>query len=282
MVEPSVAVAIPAHNAEATVAKAVRSALEQDPAPAEVVVGDDGSTDGTAEAAERAGARVLRLPKANANVARNAAARATEAEVLFFLDADDWFAPGKIAAHLAAHAERRPSLVFDPAVRVTPEGRSLGLSGPALGGPIGWRQVCGRTHWYGGSTASVTREVFESVGGYREELASQQDLDFWIRVLHRRGPGWVLDRPFTFWLCHAGSLSRNPKRVLENLDALLSGLDFLPRADAARLRSHVLFNAADNLPLGQAVPLLLRAADRIYDPRFAKALVRSLLRTVRR
>jgi len=282
MVERSVAVAIPAHNAEGTIAKAVRSALEQDPAPVEVVVGDDGSTDGTASVAEREGARVLRLPKANANVARNAAARATAADVLFFLDADDWFAPGKIAAHLRTHGERGPSLVFDPAVRVTPDGRRLGLSGPALGGPIGWKHVCGRTFWYGGSTASVTREVFESVGGYREELASQQDLDFWIRVLHRRGPGWVLDQPYTFWLCHPGSLSRNPRRVVENLDALLRGMDFLPRADAARLRSHVLFNAADNLPLWRAVPLLLRAADRMYDPRFAKALVRSLLRTLRR
>ncbi|MCA1947646.1 MAG: glycosyltransferase, partial [Armatimonadetes bacterium] len=54
MVERSVAVAIPAHNAEGTIAKAVRSALEQDPAPVEVVVGDDGSTDGTASVAERA------------------------------------------------------------------------------------------------------------------------------------------------------------------------------------------------------------------------------------
>ncbi len=281
MAEPSAAVAIPANNAEATVAKAVRSALEQDPPPDEVVVGDDGSTDGTAAEAERAGARVLRLPKANANVARNTEARATSADVLFFLDADDWFAPGKIAAHLRVHAEREPSLVFDPAVRITPEGRRIGLSGPALGGPILWRHVCGRTHWYGGSTASVVRDTFEAVGGFREELPSQQDLDFWIRVLFHRGPGWVLDQPYTFWLCHPGSLSRNPRRVVENLHLLLQGLQFLPRADAARLRSHVLFSAADNLPLWKAVPLLVRALDRAYDPRFAKALVRSCLRTLR-
>lgn len=282
MAEPSVAVVLPAHNAEATIARAVRSAWEQQPSPQEVVVGDDGSTDDTAGEAERAGARVLRLAKANANFARNAAARATRAGVLFFLDADDWFAPGKIAAHLAVHAERRPSLVFDPARRVNPDGKDLGLSGPALGGPIGWRQVCGRTYWYGGSTASVRRDAFETVGGYREELASQQDLDFWIRVLHRCGDGWVLRSSHTFWLCHPGSLSRNPQRVLENLDVLLRGLAFLPRAEAARLRSHVLFNAADNLPLRRSLPLLVRTLDRAYDPRFAKALFRSLLRTMRR
>jgi glycosyltransferase involved in cell wall biosynthesis len=224
----------------------------------------------------------LSLPKANANVARNAAARASGAEVLFFLDADDWFAPGKLAAHLEAHATRRPSLVFDPATRVTPNGKNLGLSGPALGGPIGWRQVCGRTFWYGGSSASVRRETFEEVGGYCEELASQQDLDFWIRVLHRCGDGWVLERSYTYWLSHPGSLSRNPRTVLENLDRLLQGLEFLPRADAARLRSHVLFNAADNLPLARSLPLLARALGRAYDPRFAKALVRSLLRTLGR
>ncbi|MCX7799098.1 MAG: glycosyltransferase family 2 protein [Fimbriimonadales bacterium] len=281
MADLTAAVVLPAHNAEGTIARAVRSAWEQEPRPQEVVVGDDGSTDGTAREAERAGARVLRLPKANANVARNAAARATRADVLFFLDADDWFAPGKVAAHLSVHGQRRPSIVFDPAARVTPEGKRLGLSGPALGGPIGWRQVCGRTYWYGGSTASVRRETFEAVGGFREELSSQQDLDFWIRVLHRCGEGWVLPSQHTFWLCHPGSLSHNPHGVLENLERLLRGLEFLPRSDAARLRSHVLFNAADNLPLGSALPLLARALDRAYDPRFAKALFRSLRRTFR-
>ncbi|MEA2293682.1 MAG: hypothetical protein QOE86_1321, partial [Solirubrobacteraceae bacterium] len=56
-----VSVVVPAHDSAGTVARAVRSALEQVPAaPSEVIVVDDASADGTAEAAEAAGARVVR------------------------------------------------------------------------------------------------------------------------------------------------------------------------------------------------------------------------------
>jgi len=91
-----VSVIIPCRNGERIVGDAVRSALEQSEPPAEVFVVDDASTDATAEAARRAGARVLRTEtRRNAGGARNIGIEAAAGDVYAFLDADviaprDW------------------------------------------------------------------------------------------------------------------------------------------------------------------------------------------------
>jgi len=91
-------VIIPCRNAERTVADAVRSALAQTEPPLEVLVVDDASTDGSAEAARRAGARVLvHATRRNAGGARNAGIEATSGELLAFLDADAVAAPDWLA-----------------------------------------------------------------------------------------------------------------------------------------------------------------------------------------
>ena len=96
-------VIIPCRNAEATVRDAVASALAQTEPPADVVVVDDASTDGSASAAREAGARVVRnASRRNAGGARNAGLDATEGDFAAFLDADavappDWLARARRA-----------------------------------------------------------------------------------------------------------------------------------------------------------------------------------------
>jgi glycosyltransferase involved in cell wall biosynthesis len=82
-------VIIPCRNAERTVADAVASVLAQSEPPAEVVVIDDASTDGSARAAEAAGARVVvNAARRNAGGARNVGIEATDGDGIAFLDAD--------------------------------------------------------------------------------------------------------------------------------------------------------------------------------------------------
>ncbi len=89
-------VVIPCRNAARTVADAVRSAFDQTEPPLEVVVVDDASEDGSAEAAGRAGARVVRnARRRNAGGARNAGMELAKGDTFAFLDADaiaprDW------------------------------------------------------------------------------------------------------------------------------------------------------------------------------------------------
>jgi succinoglycan biosynthesis protein ExoU len=101
-----VAVIIAARNAEATIDRAVRSALV-DPAVGEVVVVDDGSTDQTAAVARRADdgsgrLQVLHLPRnLGPSAARNRAIHASSAPYLTVLDADDYCLPGRMAGQVA-------------------------------------------------------------------------------------------------------------------------------------------------------------------------------------
>ena len=104
---PLASVLVSCYNYAAYVADAVDSALGPTAAPVEVIVVDDGSTDGSAEVVrQRVGAdpRVRLIEQANAGqaAAMNAAVEAARGEVLCFLDADDRFEPGKVEAVVEA------------------------------------------------------------------------------------------------------------------------------------------------------------------------------------
>ena len=108
---PLVSVLVSCYNYEPYVVAAVESALAQTWTPVEVVVVDDGSTDGSAERVRQrfgADARVRLLSQANAGqaAAMNAAVAAARGEVLCFLDADDLFEPDKCARVVAALREQ--------------------------------------------------------------------------------------------------------------------------------------------------------------------------------
>ena len=123
---------------------------------------------------------------------------------------------------------------------------------------------------------SVTRANLDAINGWREELPSQQDIDLWIRLAQHHGPGFVMSQSLTYYLQTVGSLSKTPKTVEKNLGILLDGLPFLSHSEKRDLWSHVVFTAADNLPFSRAWPYLKTAKDRIFDPRFAKSVLRSL------
>ncbi len=99
-----ISVVVPAWNAQATLAETLASIAAQTLAPGEVVVADDGSEDATTAVASAAGARVVRLAHAGAPAATNEGVAACRGELIAFLDSDDLWTPGKIAAQTAALA----------------------------------------------------------------------------------------------------------------------------------------------------------------------------------
>lgn len=85
-----ISVIIPAHNAAHTLPDCLAALQQQTavPTPYEIIVIDDGSSDGTGDLAAAAGARVIRQPKSGPAAARNAGIRAAQGEITCFTDAD--------------------------------------------------------------------------------------------------------------------------------------------------------------------------------------------------
>ena len=96
---------VPAHNEELELPgslTAIRSAAENAGRPFEIIVVDDSSTDRTSLIARQHGAHVISIRKRHIAAARNAGARASRGDILFFIDADTRIAAGHIAAAIAA------------------------------------------------------------------------------------------------------------------------------------------------------------------------------------
>jgi glycosyltransferase involved in cell wall biosynthesis len=210
---PAASVVIPAYNAAWCVGKAVDSVLAQRGCDFEVIVVDDGSTDDTAAVLARFGdaIRVVRQRNQGLSAARNAGIRAARGEFVAFLDADDWWLPGKLAPQLAL-LRGRPEVGFcSCAARVEdPEGRLLNLwPAPRWQGPF-------LVHLFGsaadvagsGSAVVARRTLFDRVGGFDESLRSLEDIDMWMRLAAVADYA-CLDEPLVVILKRPGSMSRN-------------------------------------------------------------------------
>ena len=103
---PLVSVVVPVFNGERFLAAALESALEQTHDPVEVIVVDDGSTDGSAEIAAGFPVTLIRQENRGVAAARNAGAEAATGELLAFLDQDDLWHPDKVAKQAEALAAR--------------------------------------------------------------------------------------------------------------------------------------------------------------------------------
>ncbi|HXV65552.1 MAG TPA: glycosyltransferase family 2 protein, partial [Vicinamibacteria bacterium] len=97
---------IPTHNRGDALARAVTSIQAQTVAPAEIIVVDDGSTDGSAERirTEFPRVRVVRQSNLGVSAARNAGIRSSNGELVAFLDSDDEWLPRKLERQLDALA----------------------------------------------------------------------------------------------------------------------------------------------------------------------------------
>jgi len=109
MKEASISVIIPTYNAERYLPDAIDSVLAQTCPAGEIIVVDDGSSDGTPRVAERYGSRVRWLPQENqgSGAARNRGIEASRGELLAFLDADDLWVRDKLTWQVEALASSR-------------------------------------------------------------------------------------------------------------------------------------------------------------------------------
>ena len=173
-------------DAEATLERALESIRAQSEERWEAIVVDDGSTDATAEVAQRAAGedgriRVVRQRAAGVSAARNAGLAAARGAWVLFLDADDWLEPR--ALELLGDA-----LAADPAVdaaygawsRITELGRVREQT--AWPEPDALFAVLARRSVLPINTVLFRRSLTEGVGGFDTELVTGEDWDFWQRL----------------------------------------------------------------------------------------------------
>ncbi|MFN7999123.1 MAG: glycosyltransferase family A protein [Bryobacteraceae bacterium] len=168
MSEDLVSVVIPAWNRAAFLGEAIASALGQEGGTVEVIVVDDGSSDETAEVAERFGepVRVLRQAHAGIGAARNRGVAAARGEWLAFLDADDVWPPGKLRLQRAAlDADSTLDMVFGHAVEFNGVNEDSPPTPALLPG-----------------TSLIRMASFRLVGPFREDLRVGEFIDWMARA----------------------------------------------------------------------------------------------------
>lgn len=193
--DADVSVIIPAYDAARFLARAVASVRRQTVNPREVIVVDDGSTDGTAEVAAGLGEDLVVLRQANAGpgAARNRGARAATGAAICFLDADDEYEPVMIEQLAAALADFPEAAVASGAY-LQERGGLLAQSPPpgailggARAGIVG--DFFSKAARYGPivntNTVMVRRSAFHALGGFREDKRFGEDVDLWDRLAGR-------------------------------------------------------------------------------------------------
>jgi glycosyltransferase involved in cell wall biosynthesis len=232
---PRVSVIIPAFNAERYIRDTLESVLAQTYPDVEVIVVDDGSTDGTAACVRAYGDRVRYLHQENSGGCgspRNAGMRAATGELYAFLDSDDLLAPDRLATEVDFLA-RNPEvgMVFSNyrdfqgnRVHDGSHFEECALLSRRLGPPLTAVAIVLDseastelllTENFGSSSPMIRRAAAESVGGYDETLRASEDYDFQYRVAARY-PIAVIPQIGWYKRLHSGSMSSQTPNIFRH------------------------------------------------------------------
>lgn len=253
MSEPLVSVIIPTCGRVQLIGEAIRSALEQSVGRAEIIVIDDGATDGTAE-------YVVRLPRVQLlrqgartgiSVARNRALGVARGEFVVFLDDDDRLLPIAFEVGLRELRQRpEVALTFGRARIIDLDGNVRGLSEPMVAATF--VDVLRGSYPVHPAAGMLRREAVLAVGGFDVWRGIAQDYEFYTR-LARRFPVHAHEEVVSEYRKHEGSVYRTRgaaaclASVLEIMDRLRPTLrdeDEVRAWEQARRRWQTLFGPA--------------------------------------
>jgi glycosyltransferase involved in cell wall biosynthesis len=276
---PDATVVVPTHNRSAMLATTLRSVLWQRDVSLEVIVVDDGSTDGTAQILSSISdgrLRVLRndTPR-GVSAARNRGLAEATGEWVAFVDDDDLWAPDKIVRQLNAAVEAGREWVYTGKVNVNASTHIIS------GGPPPPPELVARLILRynavpgGGSNVVVRRDALAETGSFDLRLRNTEDWEMWIRLAKRGPPAWV-PRPLLAYRVHTGMSSLD-------IDSILAGITLIEarhgiRADRAFIHRWIAESCLRTGRRRQAARYLTSAALRGQ----ARAVGDDLLMIIRR
>lgn len=238
---PGVSVIIPVHNGEAGIEDAVASAQVQTRPPSEIVVVDDGSTDGTSlilERLARSDSRIRIVTQRNGGeaAARNAGVRAAVQPIVAFLDHDDVWLPNKLERSLEVlRAQDDLALVFTAYHRIEGDARSTVRVSDWDAAPdaaaIALAVACVITP----STVVARKDRLITAGLFDERLRLSPDWMMWLRMVNAGMRLGYLDVPLTEYRWHGANISRDSRRVAETALVIFRQILDAPDVNSALL-----------------------------------------------
>ena len=218
---PEITVVMPTRNRRRLLLRTLGTVRAQQGVDLEVVVVDDGSSDGSADAVASLGDRrvtVVRNGRAGGvSAARNAGLAEARAPWVAFLDDDDLWAPDKLVSQLTVAADDgRIGWVCAGAVTVDRALRVVSGTVPPTLEVL--RQLLAFNSIPGGGSGTIARtDLVRRVGGFDPELSNMADWDLWIRLCAEAPLGAVV-RPLTAYLRHPTSLSHDLTDVRDEFE----------------------------------------------------------------
>ena len=219
--EPLVSVVIPVFNGERFLREAVQSVLHQEYSPVEIIVVDDGSTDGTANVARSLGETVRYLHQANQGpaAARNRGIEHAQGSLIAFADADDLWPPAKLELQL-------PYLIRDPRIDIVLGRIQQVLLSETVNGPTRAEEFGEPGFSVNLGSAVIRKSVFERVGLFDETMRYSEDVDWFMRAREKGTAIVTIDDVTLFYRQHEQNMTRGKNTSeLNVLKALKRSLD---------------------------------------------------------
>lgn len=258
-----VSVVIPLYNRRRYIVETVESVLAQRHPDVEVLVVDDGSTDGSADLVEATfGARVrlVRLPaNAGRSTARNIGWALAQGELVAFLDSDDLWFPDKISRQVEAFRDPAVVLAHCWVGKIDAEGKPLERDAAALAREFA--RALERGYEYGSitetwsrlytSAAMVRRDALRTSGGFDPHLSNFEDWDVLWRIA-KAGRVVTIPERLVLHRTHAGNTGGSWREAaIPWLVVMRKHLLDLPRGDRSATMRRARHNLYLNLSLGE-------------------------------
>jgi len=247
---PLVSVLMPMRNPGRFVEAAVQSILSQDCVDLELVILDDGSTDGSrvwVDGLADPRVRVVDGPRSGISACMNRGLALARGEIVMRCDSDDLFPPGRIAAQVA-FLQAHPGFVgvCSPFSWIGPDGRPVGSPGIApqtTGADVAGDILAGqlRTHL---CAFAFRRAVLARVGEFRPFFQTAEDIDFQLRLAAAGPVGFQPANAYVYRL-HDASITHSQPSVLRQFF----------EATAHAMARERLATGSDALMRGETVPL---------------------------
>jgi glycosyltransferase involved in cell wall biosynthesis len=235
MVTPAVSVIIPTYNSAELLPRAVQSVLEQDIGDdrVEIIVVDDGSADAASAVLEQFGDAVtyVRQQNAGAAAARNRGVGLSHGDYVTFLDADDYWLPGCLAAMLALAREHARTLVtidFYYETDGVRDAQSIFAKNDQYSFfdlPVDDQYPRALDAGLFSVMTMIPRAVFDEFGGFNAGLRFAEDYDLWLRCLSRGIPVRAVKRPMAVYRYIRPGPTKRGRPASERIAALLRMLE---------------------------------------------------------